>query len=272
MEKEQIIRRENLSDEMKQIEELFINSACENTDDHILSYVSNKASFEGRYINSDLFKETFPLYAESIESRKKYNLLVHNSATTLARELFIRVVKNGKMKRCIFIGGIPGAGKSYITQSLLSYNEFDDTMIYEVNMTSPAIFDYIIAALQHRIKVSIIIVNPTLELSQRNIINRFREVGRASRFKTVATIGSRLPSSLEEIHKKFPDVPLIIYNKQNNIDGDCLVGWKYLPTLYKGTYEEIMSQLEDINKQIMGELADSDDSLEIKEIMKKGII
>lgn len=55
---------------MQRIEELFINSACEHTDEHILSYVSNEASFEGRYINSDLFKETFPLYAESIDCRK----------------------------------------------------------------------------------------------------------------------------------------------------------------------------------------------------------
>lgn len=271
MEKEQIIRRENLSDEMKQIEEFFIKSACEHTDDHILSYVSNEASFEGRYINSDLFKETFPLYAESIDGRKKYNWVVHNSAAVLARELFFRVVKSEDIKKCILVGGIPGAGKSQMIHSLLSDNVDEDTMIYEGNIASPTIIDYIKTALSYGKKVSIIIVNPTLELSQRNLINRYREVGRCSRFKTVATIASGLPNRLEEIHKLFPNVPLVIFNKQNNSDVDCMVGWKYLSSLYKGTYEEIMLQVETLHDKIMEELSDSSDSFEIKEIMKKGI-
>lgn len=265
---EEIIKKENQSKEMQQIEELFINSAVFHTDDHILKYLSYDSSLGGRYINSDLFKETFPMYAESVESRNKYHFIVHNSSAVLAKELFLRVVKSKDIKKCIFVGGIPGSGKSYFVQSLISADVIaDDVMIYDGNLSAPSIMEDIATALDKGKEVSIVIINPTLELSQRNIINRCNEVGRDISFRAVATIGSGLAKRLKEIHQQFPNIPLTIYDKQNNFDVNCLVGWKYLSLLDKGNYDEIMSQLTDVHEKIMVEL--SNKSLAQKELKKE---
>lgn len=188
----------------------------------------------------------------------------------MARELFFRVVKSKDIKKCILVGGIPGSGKSYMIQSLISSGKIDeDTMIYDGNLSSPAIIDYIMVALGRGKKVSIVVINPTLELSQRNIINRCMEVGREISFKAVTTIASNLPYRLEEIHKLFPDIPLAIFNKQDNSEVNCMVGWKALSSLFKGTYEQIMLQVETLHEQIMKELSDSDNCPTTKAVMKK---
>ena len=45
-------------------------------------------SFDGRYVCSDLFKETFPEFSASNEARGRYNNPLHNSAAVLASEQF----------------------------------------------------------------------------------------------------------------------------------------------------------------------------------------
>ena len=55
-------------------------------------YSNDPRSFAGRYVCSDLFKETFPEYNASRETRDRFNAPVHNSAAVLASEQFRRVL------------------------------------------------------------------------------------------------------------------------------------------------------------------------------------
>ena len=78
-------------------------------------YVADPRSFGGRYIAADLFKETFAAYAESRESRNRYNAPVHNSAAVLSAEQFRRVLGQADDPACdtvVLLTGIPGAGKT----------------------------------------------------------------------------------------------------------------------------------------------------------------
>ena len=68
MEKGKIRRLNNLEEELAQIQEMFIQDAEENTNQHFEQYHQLESSINGKYICSDLFKETFPRYTESIES------------------------------------------------------------------------------------------------------------------------------------------------------------------------------------------------------------
>ena len=78
-------------------------------------YVADPRSFGGRYIAADLFKETFAAYAESRESRNRYNAPVHNSAAVLSAEQFRRVLRQADdpaRDTVVLLTGIPGAGKT----------------------------------------------------------------------------------------------------------------------------------------------------------------
>ena len=67
------------TEEQSEMEDQFINRAVEETDICIERYLALPSSMNGHYINSDLFKEVFPEYSESIETRKKYAEVVHKS-------------------------------------------------------------------------------------------------------------------------------------------------------------------------------------------------
>ena len=78
-------------------------------------YLADPQSFEGRYVCSDLFKETFPEFAASNEARGRYNNPLHNSAAVLASEQFWRMVQDPaypERDAVIFLTGVPGAGKT----------------------------------------------------------------------------------------------------------------------------------------------------------------
>ena len=110
--------QKDISDELKMTEEYFIKSAEENTEKHISDYLELELSYNGSYICADLFKETFKEYSNSIEARMKYAEIIHNSAAVLSDELFHRMASSREMKKCIFLSGVPGAGKSFLIQSL----------------------------------------------------------------------------------------------------------------------------------------------------------
>src|SRR4051794_6178719 len=57
-------------------------------------YVADPRSCQGRYVNSDLMKETFPVYAQSPQARSYFNAVVHNAAAVLASEQFRRAIRH----------------------------------------------------------------------------------------------------------------------------------------------------------------------------------
>ncbi len=244
-----------LSTELIQIQELFINSAENYTAEHIASYKKLPSSLNGNYICADLFKETFPLYTESIDTRKKYSEVVHNSAACLANDMFHQTVTNPNINKCIFLTGIPGAGKSFLVQSMALKGAIsDDTMIYEGTITTPTIIEKIKTASNNNKELYIVVVNPTLDLAQRNAINRHFEIGRGASCETMAKIMSGIPNALVEIQEQFPDITLGIFNKSSNYDIDYHVGFEYIQELNHGTYEDILSKLKTLRLQILTEM------------------
>lgn len=253
MEKGKIRRLNNLEEELAQIQEMFIQDAEENTNQHFEQYRQLESSINGKYICSDLFKETFPMYTESIESRKKLSSVIHNSAACLAGEYFNLLVENNDIDKCIFLSGVPGAGKSYLIQSIALSGELDNnTMIYEGDITTPTIFEKIDKCVENGKEIFILIVNPTLELAQRNAIARHFEIGRGASCETMARILSRIPNAVKEIIEKY-DITLGIYNKTTNYDITYEVGTDYISTLEHGTYEEILEQLQTLRLEILDE-------------------
>ena len=125
-------------------------------------YLAHRQSFEGRYVCSDLFKETFPEFSASPEARARYNNPVHNSAAVLASEQFRRSIQDKthpEQDTVIFLTGVPGAGK---TTAVLSNDQLDPNtrVVYEGQLARPAtVLPKIQAALDAGLKPVIVAVH-----------------------------------------------------------------------------------------------------------------
>lgn len=245
-----------LTPELEEVQDFFIRQAEENTEFYIHKYIQFESSINGQYICSDLFKETFLKYASSIDSRKKYSEVIHNSSAVLANELFQRQVSNPKFKKCIFLTGVPGAGKSFFVQSLALAGAIDkDTLIYEGDVTTPTIYEKIEKAASNKMELFLIVVNPTLKLAQMNAINRSFEMGRGASCETMARILSKLPFAIKEIQDKYKDINIAVYNKKTNHDIDYSIHYSMqddvIPLLDYGTYDEILERLRELRLEIL---------------------
>ncbi len=242
-----------LTEEQAAMEEKFINRATEETESCIESYLRLPSSMNGHYISSDLFKEVFPEFIESMEARRKFATVVHNSAAVLANELFIRNARDERIKECVFLTGVPGAGKTFFIQSLyLSGQIPEDIMIFEGDITNESIKEKIKLVIENNKSVNIIVINPTLELAMENAINRALEMGRGASCSTMARIISSLPMALDNIIRMCDGkLSLGIYNKTANDVIDYCLGFNNLYLLQYGTYEEIKARLEAIRLEIL---------------------
>ena len=247
-----------LTPELEAAQDFFIQEAENNTEKYIEKYRQLVSSINGQYICADLFKETFDKYTESIDTRKKYSEVIHNSAAVLANELSQRQISNPKFNKCIFLTGVPGGGKSFLVQSLALADEMkDDTLIYEGQITTPTIYEKIEKAANNGKELFIIVVNPTLELAQNNAINRHFEIGRGASCETMARIMSKIPESLIEIREKYPDINIAIYNKTTNYDIDYSIGFENISMLDHGTYDEILEKLRALRLEILAKKKDN---------------
>lgn len=232
-------------------EAYIIKDAEENEEAHIEKYNELESSHNGKYICADLMKETFPIYTESVESRKIYSGVIHNSCACLAAEAFERQVKNPEIERCIFLAGVPGAGKSYLIQSLEFTNQLgNNTMVYEGDITTPSIKEKMQMLKDQDKDIMLLIVNPTIELAQSNAIRRHFEIGRGASSQTMARIMSKLPNAVKELNEEF-DLTVGIYNKETNHDTYNTIGMDNIDTLDHGTYEEILANLLQLREELL---------------------
>ena len=237
--------------ELINAENYIIEDAVENEEEHIKNYNELDSSFNGRYICSDLMKETFSIYTESIESRKKYSEVIHNSCACLAAEAFERQVNNPEIKGCIFLTGVPGAGKSYLIQSIIFSGILGtDKMVYEGDITTPSIKEKMQMLKDHDKDIMILVVNPTLELAQANAIRRHFEIGRGASSQTMARIMSKLPNAIRELNEEF-DLAVGIFNKKTNHDTYNSIGIENIDTLEHGTYDEILANLLQLREELL---------------------
>lgn len=231
------------------IEEYCINMASNNTDGFLNMYSRLPESRGGRYINSDLMKMTFPFYANNFENRRLYNMSVTNSAAVLTNEAYLRAIQKEDIKHCIFITGPYGAGKSYFAQSLFEGDENDlleKSIVYEGSITPPAFEEKIQYAIDNGVVPYIIALNPTLELSIRNIKERAKRVGRDVEKKEVLDKFSDFYTYMSQIVEKFDNIAFTIYNKKSNIPINLDEGSKDINDLYHGNAQEIEAEYDRI--------------------------
>lgn len=256
MEKNTIRRLPNLSEEEKKMEQYFIDEACEKTEEYLQKYKNMPQSFGGRYICADLFKETFDIYSVDSSTRNFYASVIHNSAAVLSNELFQRLAEDSSISKCIFLTGIPGAGKSFFVQSLIVNGELPkDTMVFEGDINSlDTIKQKMQKILDNHKKIYIIVLNPTLELAYRNMMERLHEIGRGASMHTMARIASGLKCSLKELNRFFEgNLQIGIYNKLSNTDITIQEGIENINSLEDRSYEEIKKELAQIRETIIAE-------------------
>ena len=99
----------------------------------------------------------------------------------------------------------------------------------------------------------LIVINPTLELAQRNVIERFYTIGRGATPELMARIISRIPEGVKRLHDMF-DIELGIFNKTSNHDVTYSIGIEHIDELNHGTEEQVLEELLMYRDEILSEL------------------
>ena len=213
------------------------------------NYLADPQSFEGRYVCSDLFKETFPEFSASNEARGRYNNPLHNSAAVLASEQFRRMVRDPahpERDTVIFLTGVPGAGK---TTAVLDNAELPAgvRLIYEGQLARPAtVFPKIQEVIDAGLNPVVIVVHTPAETALLNTLRRFERDGRGASIEAMASILGGLPQGLAAIHERFGDaVGFRLFDRRGGMDQlSEHRGWKHRSELgSEGTYEQLKLRL-----------------------------
>lgn len=231
------------------VQEKAIESAQAEPEKYIEAYRQDARSFDGRYVAADLFKETFPEFSASRESRNRYNNPVHNTAAVLSSALFAENLQgNRESGRDVvyFLTGSPGAGK---TSMVLKENALpaDAHMIFEGQMSTFATsVDKIQQAIDAVFIPHIIVVHARSENALDNTLRRFYEEGRGSSVATIAKIQGGLPVSLEQLGAYFGNNLLLdIIDVRDRANPVNLQGFDNINVLKsEGTHEHIQQRLE----------------------------
>lgn len=211
------------------------------------AYLQDERSMGGRYIAADLFKEMFPQYRASRESRNRYNNPLHNSAAVLSAALFRERLASGPPEQdtVIFLTGIPGAGK---TSSVLAGGDLPAhcRAVFEGQLSNPATtFEKIQQVLDAGLQPLIIAVHALPENALMNTFRRFREVGRGASIHVMSTIQAGLPASLRQVHERFGEAVDLQVNDYRDRDNHTVhEGWTHLKLLEsEGSYDQIRNRL-----------------------------
>ena len=233
--------------DMIKVEEETRIEASTNTEECIKKYIQLEQSRNGKYISSDLMKLVFKNYADDLEFRRKYNLAVSNSAACLANRAFKIAISDSNVKHCIFVAGAYGSGKSFLIQSLYEKNkdELENSVVYEGSITSKAIDEKIDTAIKNGVIPSIIVLNPTLELSVKNIKERAKRIGRDVAKKDCVFVYANIYDALKRLKEKYKDLSFVIYNKQTNTPTDLEIS-KNIEDLNHGSYEKLAKEYDEI--------------------------
>lgn len=166
------------------------------------------ASLEGRYVNSDLFKEIFPEYSASPAHRTLFNVPVHNAAAVLANEFFHRQVaaKDPLGRRdVLFVTGIPGVGKSTSIQRN-KVNLSDYKVMYEGQLANfEQAKEKIDWCLQHGCEVTVYAFHQSPERALQNTFIRFNTIGRGASITAMSNIQGNLGTSIEKLSHLYHD-------------------------------------------------------------------
>ena len=255
----QISRRDFNAPERVAVQEETIMAVTHNPEQFFDRYQALEQSYGGRFINSDLFKETIPQYAASKESRNLYNTPVHNTAAVLAAEQFKRVLAQeaepGK-DAVYLVTGIPGAGKSTSLQQVPP----DAHAVYEGQLADPRVAqEKVQQVLDAGFKPVLVAVHVQPEQALNNALDRFEKIGRPVSIEAQARIQGGLPEGLAAVRDQFGDqAELHVIDRRDFTQPSVMVGWEHLNTLEsEGNYEHIKERLAKHLEQRKPELSEA---------------
>lgn len=255
----QISRREFSDSTRAAVQEEVMQAVADNPEQFFQRYQELEQSYGGRFVNSDLFKETMPQYAASRDTRNLYNTPVHNTAAVLAAEQLKRVLAQeaepGK-DAVYLVTGIPGAGKSTAMQNIPA----DGHAVYEGQLANAAVaVEKVQQVLDAGFKPVIVAVHVKPEQALDNALDRFDKIGRPVSIEAQARIQGGLPEGLAAVHERFGDqAELHIIDRRDFSHPQAVVGWEHLETLKsEGSYEHIKGRLTDRLEQRKPELSES---------------
>lgn len=252
-------------------------------------YDQNLSSHNGKYICSDLFKRIIfsMLICDGIineedndQNYSRYVSVIHNSSAVLAEMQFRRQVANTDNDNCILLTGVPGAGKTFLIESLYTPKLFDksldNTIVYEGDVTTLTIMDKINLLEKAGIKTSIVVVNPTPELAFLNAAIRSKEQGRGASTTTQARIMGKMPKALNQILMQYPDISASIYTKYDNytilmtteLYYKNLQNQEYNETIDWGTQEELQELFENIRTKYY-EIIQNDPAIDLNDLLNE---
>ena len=246
---EGISRRSYPEPDRNEVQERIARAIEADPEPFFARYLDNPQSFEGRYVCSDLFKETFPEFSASPAARARYNNPVHNSAAVLASEQFRRMVENNphpEQDTVIFLTGVPGAGK---TTAVLTNDRMDANtrVVYEGQLARPAtVILKIQQVLDAGMTPLIVAVHTPSELALVNTLKRFEREGRGASIEAMASIQGGLPEGLAVIQEHFGDaVRFQLFDRRRGMNNTVQKeGWEYASKLLsEGDYEHIKHRL-----------------------------
>ncbi|KAG0298479.1 hypothetical protein BGZ96_011406 [Linnemannia gamsii] len=232
-----------------QVQEDAIRAAKAAPEKFINAYRNDARSFEGRYVNSDLFKEIFAVYAASWESRRRYHNPIHRTAAALATALFVenlQTPRESERTTVYFLTGSPGSGK---TSMVLKTAELpkDVVMLFEGQMANFDVSrDKIQKVLDAGYQPKIIVVHARVEDAFDKTVQRFNEIGRGSSIHTISSIVGGLPDSLQQLHNLFgPSLSLDIVDVRDRANPVQWQGFENIDILRsEGNYDSIKQRLQ----------------------------
>ena len=233
---EAIARHTFAAGDRQRVHDDAVASATTRADAHFDEYRRHRQSFGGRYVSTDLFKETFPAFRADAEARNRYNAPVHNAAAVLASEQLRRLLASPLepgVDRVVLLTGIPGAGK---TQTVLSQGRLPAKAagIYEGQLANPRTalqkVEQVLAS--GRIAL-IVVVHPRPEEALQRTLHRFAAgEGRGASVSIMADIGGNLPDSLAGVRAKYAGtVGLDVYDLRDPARPLLVSGWNQLDLL-----------------------------------------
>jgi hypothetical protein len=247
---EPIVRRTFPQEDRATVQERVAKEVEGDPEPFLARYVADPRALGGRFVNSDLMKETFEDYRRSNEARNRYNAPVHNAAAVLAAEQFRRVISDrSDLGRdvALFLTGIPGAGK---TTFVLGGGALPThvRVLYEGQLANAGqAIEKIEQALSAGLRPEITVVHLPAEEALRNTLQRFETEGRGASIEAMASIQGRLPDGLRAVQERFGEaVKLRLVDRRGTIS-TVLSGWQHLPLLEsEGSYEAIKRNLGSI--------------------------
>jgi Zeta toxin len=203
---EPIVRRTFPQEDRATVQERVASEVERAPEFFLARYVEDPRSLGGRFVNSDLMKETFEDYSRSNETRNRYNAPVHNAAAVLAAEQYRRIVSDrSDLARdvALFLTGIPGAGKTTFALGGGSL-PIHVRVLYEGQLANAGqAIEKIEQALGAGLRPEITVVHLPAEEALRNTLQRFETEGRGASIEAMASIQGRLPDGLRAVQERF---------------------------------------------------------------------